>query len=238
MQWGLAIVLSFALAIFVSPLQYISGEAYTAAILIPIGLFGLGLWLTRVRPPPPPAPDHEGELLERLAASGQPEAQVAAAASRAWNEILAEPAWATPWTAVHRAGFDGAAEVAQIVGAALQIMAGREAVGPRADGTAESSWQSQHAELDAAAARLGARADWLIRLRDRVDALSRAVHHLAEVQRMERSALAVDDVVVETSFGYVDHEQRMAALADEIGGLRLGIEDLLVQLNRSELGKS
>jgi len=238
MQWGLAMGLSFALAIFVSPLQYISGAAYTAAVLIPIALFGLGLWLTRVRPPPPPAPDPEGELLVRLAASGQPEAQVAAAASRAWNEILAEPAWATQWTAGHRVAFDGAAEVTQIVDAALEIMAGREAVGPQADGTAESSWHSQHAELDAAATRLGARADSMIRLRDRVDALSRAAHHLAEVQRMERSALAVDDVVVETSFGYADHEQRMVGLADEIAGVRMGIEDLLVELNRGEPDKA
>ncbi len=238
MQWTVAILGLPALALYAVPFQIISREAYTAAVLIPIGLFGLGLWLTRVRPPSPPAPDREGELLERLAASGRPEAQVAAAASRAWNEILAEPAWATPWTAGHRVAFDGAAEVAQIVDAALDIMAGREAVGPRADGVAESSWHRQNAELDAAAMRLGARADSLIRLRDRVDALSRAVHHLAEVQRMERSALAVDDVVVETSFGYADHEQRMVALADEIGGLRLGIEDLLVQLNRGELDKA
>lgn len=237
-QWTVVVVGLPALALYAVPFQFISRAAYSAAVLIPIGLFGLGLWLTRVRPPPPPAPDPEGELLERLAASGQPEGQVAAAASRAWNEILAEPAWATQWTAGHRVAFDGAAEVTQIVDAAPEIMAGREAAGPQADGTAESSWHFQHAELDAAAARLGARADSLIRLRDRVDALSRAVHHLAEVQRMERSALAVDDVVVKTSFGYADHEQRMVGLADEIAGVRMGIEDLLVELNRGEPDKA
>lgn len=55
---------------------------------------------------------------------------------------------------------------------------------------------------------------------------------------MERSALAVDDVVVETSFGYADHEQRMVGLADEIAGVRMGIEDLLVELNRGEPDKA
>lgn len=158
--------------------------------------------------------------------------RVAAAASRAWNEIIAQPAWTTNWMVVHRDRFDGAREVADIVDTAMQIMSGRETLGRPAAGVAGSYWHRQHAELDAAAGRLGTRADSLIRCRDHVAELSRAVHHLEELQRMERSALAVDQIVIATSFGYADHERRMADLADEIAAARMGIEDLLGQLTQ------
>ncbi len=233
-RWAVAVLLLPLFVLYAVPFQVISGEAYVAAVSILICLLGLSLWLAGDRPTPRPLPDPEGKLLARLAGSERPEANVAAAASRAWNEIVAEPAWASPWMAGQRAGFDGAAEVAQIVETALEIMVGRQAVGRQADGVAKSAWHRQHAVLDDAAHRLGTRADCLIRLRDRVTALSRALHHLEELQRMERSALVVDDIVVQTAYGYADHEQRMSAVADEIAGLRLGVEDLLAVLHRKE----
>jgi len=222
-QWIVAVL---GVAVLAAPFLSISGLSYAIAVGCLLGLTGLGMWLSRDRPAAQ-RPDGRSELLERLIASGRPEAEVAAAASRAWNEVRTISIWGSDLMTAHRASIDGDAEVAQITGSALQIMAGRDAIGRRPVGVAREHWNRQHAELDAAAQRLGQRADALIIFQDRVGELSRAAHHLDELRRMERSALAVDDAVASTAYGYEESHRRMAQLADEIAGVRMGVEDLL-----------
>ncbi|ADB75908.1 hypothetical protein [Geodermatophilus obscurus] len=108
--------------------------------------------------PSPPAPE------AAFAAWDTTEARVAAAAGRAWAETVREPSWSSPLLATSR--FDGQAEVDRIVDLALRIRSARVSLGLRPAGTAAEYWDRQSAALEAAALRLGHRADALIRYRD------------------------------------------------------------------------
>ena len=105
--------------------------------------------------PPSPAPE------AAFAAWDTTEARVAAAAGRAWAETVREPSWSSPLLAASR--FDGQAEVDRIVDLALRIRSARVSLGVRPPGTAAEYWDRQSAALEAAALRLGHRADALIR---------------------------------------------------------------------------
>ncbi|TQN42128.1 hypothetical protein FHU33_1522 [Blastococcus colisei] len=134
-----------------------------------------------------------------LAASGSIEARVAGAAYRAWEETVREPSWSSPAMAGTRESFDGQREVDTIVDLAIRIHAARDELGIQPDGSLADYWRQQMDALDRAALRLGDRADALIRHRDQAAELSAELGQLAELERLERSALVVDDLTLATA---------------------------------------
>ena len=108
---------------------------------------------------------------------------------------------ALPLLAATRAAFDGEAEVGQVVALADRIRQARAGLGARPTGPAAEFWDQQRTALDDAARRLGRRADALIRHRDEAAALSAELQHLADLERMERSAAEVDVLTLETAYG-------------------------------------
>ncbi|HWU07718.1 MAG TPA: hypothetical protein VN520_15265, partial [Streptomyces sp.] len=76
-----------------------------------------------------------------LASATSIEAQVAGAASRAWDETRVEPSWSSPLLAGTRAAFDGRREVDAIVDLALRILHARVALGESPAGPARAIWQ-------------------------------------------------------------------------------------------------
>ena len=117
---------------------------------------------------------------------------MAAAAGRAWAETVREPSWHSPLLAASR--FDGQAEVDRIVDLALRIRRTRVSLGLRPAGSAAEYWDRQSAALEAAAHRLGGRADALIRYRDQAVLLSAELHQLTDLERLERSAAEIDGI--------------------------------------------
>ncbi|MEU2351031.1 hypothetical protein [Modestobacter sp. NPDC049651] len=160
------------------------------------------------------------------------EARVAAAAGRAWAETQREPSWHSPHLAANRAAFDGAAEVDAIVDLALRIQRTRYELGPRPAGPAAEYWDRQRTALDRAAHQLGRRADALIRHRDQAAALSVELRHLADLERLERSAVAVDDLTLATAAGGPG-EPRLAQVADDIAAVRRAMTDLVDLMTRT-----
>ncbi|MGY1855872.1 hypothetical protein [Modestobacter sp. SYSU DS0290] len=171
--------------------------------------------------PPPPPPEVS------LAAWDTIEARVAGAASRAWAETVREPSWRSPLLAHTRAAFDGDAEVRQIVDLAVRIQQARGNLGARPTGPAAEFWDRQHSALDAAARRLGFRADALIRHRDQAAALSVELQHLADLERLERSAVEVDGLTVETAVASGRGDGGLDQVADEIAAVRRAMTELV-----------
>jgi HAMP domain-containing protein len=184
--------------------------------------------LGRPSPPPePPSPAPEAAF----AAWDTTEARVAAAAGRAWAETVREPSWSSPLLAASR--FDGQAEVDRIVDLALRIRSARVSLGVRPPGTAAEYWDRQSAALEAAALRLGHRADALIRYRDQAALLSAELRQLADLERLERSAAEVDGITAATSALPGRGDGDLRAVADEIGAVRSAVGELVELMTRT-----
>ena len=177
--------------------------------------------------PPPPLPEAV------LAAWDTSEARVAAAASPAWAETVRQPAWHSPFLAANRAAFDGQAEVDHIVDLAMRIRGARASLGLRPAGPVGGYWDSQSAALEAAALRLGDRADALIRYRDQAALLSAELRQLADLERLERSAAEVDGITAETSALPGRGDGDLRAVADEIAAVRSAVTELVDLMTRT-----
>jgi hypothetical protein len=175
--------------------------------------------------PPSPAPE------AAFAAWDTTEARVAAAAGRAWAETVREPSWSSPLLATSR--FDGRAEVDRIVDLALRIRSARVSLGVRPAGTAAEYWDRQSAALEAAALRLGHRADALIRYRDQAALLSAELRQLADLERLERSAAEVDGITAATSALPGRGDGDLRAVADEIAAVRSAVTELVELMTRT-----
>lgn len=160
-----------------------------------------------------------------LAEAGWIEARVAGAACRAREETLREPSWSSPALDATRAAFDGDREVDAVIDLALRIHDARTQLGAMPTGPAQVIWQQQWTALDAAAERLGERADALIRHRDQAAQLSLELAQLAELERFERSALVVDDLTIATSVG--SEHAGLSPVADDIAGTRAAVRKLI-----------
>jgi hypothetical protein len=216
-QWLLALVAFF----------WLQGVAAPAGFLFAVVLLGfLAVTSEPATQRRVPIARPEAELAE----ADRIEARVAGAACRAWEETLQEPSWSAPALAGTRASFDGDREVDAIIDLALRIHAARGALGPMPVGAAISIWQQQWTALDAAALRLGARADALIRHRDQAAALSRELAQLAELERLERSALLVDDLTIATS---VADDVGLIPVADQIAAARSAVRELVELMTRT-----
>ncbi|MGY2001726.1 hypothetical protein [Blastococcus sp. SYSU DS1024] len=166
-----------------------------------------------------------------LAASRSIEARVAAAACRAWDETVLEPSWSSPALAGTREAFDGQGEVDTVVDLAIRIHNAREALGAKPEGPAADYWQQQLDALDRAALRLGERADALIRHRDQAAALSAELAQLAELERLERSALVIDDLTIATAAMPGSHGQ--LPVSEQISAARQTVGELVELMTRT-----
>ncbi|SET03744.1 hypothetical protein [Geodermatophilus poikilotrophus] len=175
--------------------------------------------------PPQPAPE------AAFAAWDTTEARVAAAAGRAWTETVREPSWSSPLLAASR--FDGRADVDRIVDLALRIRSARVSLGLRPAGTAAEYWDRQSAALEAAALRLGRRADALIRYRDQAALLSAELRQLADLERLERSAAEVDGITAATSALSGRGDGDLRGVADEIAAVRGAVAELVELMTRT-----
>ena len=224
------------------------GQKTVLVVLLVVLTGGLGLLLPlagvlaqrelerqRGLPPAPARPALGGSPgpEEVLASWDTLEARVAAAAGRAWAETLREPSWSSPHLAANRAAFDGAAEVDHVVDLALRIQRTRYELGPRPAGPAAEYWDRQQAALDRAARQLGRRADALIRHRDQAAALTVELRHLADLERLQRSAVAVDDLTVATAAGSRG-EPGLAHVADDIAAVRAAMTELVDLMTRTQ----
>ena len=166
-----------------------------------------------------------------LAESGSIEARVAGAAYRAWSETVREPSWSSSALVGTRASFDGQHEVDTILDLALRIHVARVELGPTPGGAVVEYWRQQMDALDRAALRLGDRTDALIRHRDQAAELSAELAHLAELERLERSALVIDDLTLVTSSMPVGHGQ--APVSDQITAARQTVGELIDLMTRT-----
>lgn len=184
---------------------------------------------TTTKPAPTPAKRSPEEM---LASADTTEARIAGAASRAWQETIDEPAWGSPFLARSRATVDGWAEVDQIVDLALRIFQTRLRLGARPPGPAGEYWERQHHALEQAAHQLGERADALIRYRDQAAQLSAELRHLADLERLESTALEIQDLTRQTAAtGTADGG--MSRVADEIAGVRAAMSELVDLMTRT-----
>ncbi|MDK3255953.1 hypothetical protein [Blastococcus capsensis] len=138
-----------------------------------------------------------------------------------------------PFLASSRAAFDGRAEVDQITDLALRIRNARKALGSRPEGPAAEYWQRQQEALENTARQLGYRADALIRYRDQMAQLSAELQHLAELERLERSATEIDELTAETAHPSGRGDPGMQSLPEEISGIRLAMTELLDLMTRT-----
>jgi hypothetical protein len=228
-QWVLAF---FVAGLVGGPFQQINedlGPGISVAVMIAIGLLVLASREGPQQPALPPLPPPEVSL----AASDTTEARVAAAASRAWLETVGEPAWRSPHLARSRATFDGEAEVDQIVDLALRVYRTRVRLGARPDGPAGEYRDRQNDALERAALQLGERADALIRFRDQTGQLSAELRHLADLEHLERTALEIQDLTIETAPRTGATDGGLSNVADEIVGVRHAMTDLLDLMTRT-----
>ena len=84
-----------------------------------------------------------------------------------------------------------------------------------------------------AARQLGHRADALIRHRDQAAALSVELQHLADLERMERSAVEVDGLTVETAYPSGRGDGGLGDVAAEIAAVRRAMTDLVDLMTRT-----
>jgi HAMP domain-containing protein len=142
-----------------------------------------------------------------------------------------EPSWSSPLLAASR--FDGQAEVDRIVDLALRIRSARVSLGLRPAGTAAEYWDRQSAALEAAALRLGHRADALIRYRDQAALLSAELRQLADLERLERSAAEVDGITAATSALPGRGDGDLRRVADEVAAVRGAVAELVELMTRT-----
>jgi hypothetical protein len=212
-QWCLALAVIFLLQRLAEP----------SGLIFAVVLVGFLLWTD------PAAASNRWirrrSLEAELAASDSVEARVAGAACRAWRETGDEPSWRSPALAMTRATFDGDREVDAIVDLALRIHSTRRDLGASPTGPAHEVWRQQVSALNEAASRLGERADALIRHRDQAVALTAELAQLAELERLERSALVVDDLTLEISASGLT--QRHVPVAEQITAARQAVGELV-----------
>jgi hypothetical protein len=227
-QWVIAVVVASVVA---APFASVSEDLRAVVALLVLGGFGALLYASRPGAswptPAPPGPEAV------LAASGTTEARVAAAACRAWAQTVREPSWQSPFLASSRAAFDGAAEVDRIVDLALRLHAARRNLGPRPAGPNGQYWDRQQRALEDAAVRLGRRADALIAYRDQAAALSVELRQLADLERLERSAVEIDGLTVETAYTSFSGDGGLGGVAAEIAGVRAAMTDLVDLMTRT-----
>jgi len=228
-QWVLSAVATTGLA---SPFSVFSTDAHALGMLaVAAGWAGL-LWRSREpRAAPLPAVLPEAAL----AASGSPEAQVAAAATRAWDETLREPSWRSAHLASSRAVVDGQAEVDGIVEVALRVHAARAGLGRRPGGPAGEHWDEQQAALDRATGQLGVRADALIRYRDQAAALTVELANLRDLERMERTAVVVDGLTIEMAVGAGHPHGGPGCATAGIEAVRSAVAELVELMTRTRV---
>jgi hypothetical protein len=206
------------------------------ALLLPLAGVPVHQYRTSHGRPTPRVPYVVDPTSPEMALAGwdTPEARVAAAASRAWLATVREPAWQSAFLARSRAAFDGQREVDQIIDVALRIRAIRLDMGMRPSGPAAAAlWERQFQALEAVAFQLGNRADALIRYRDQTAALSQELQELAALERLQRSATAVDELSIETA-GYVERrDERILDVADQIIGVRQAMTDIVDLMTRT-----
>ncbi|MCZ2813840.1 hypothetical protein O2W15_20605 [Modestobacter sp. VKM Ac-2979] len=212
-QWALAVGVFVGLQTFVAPV----GVLFAILLLTLLGLTGEAAVERRRLALTGP----ETELAE----ADWIEARVAGAACRAWEATLREPSWSSPALDATRAAFDGDHEVDAVIDLALRIHDARTQLGAMPTGPARVIWQQQWTALDAAAERLGERADALIRHREQAAQLSRELAQLAELERFERSALVVDDLTIAMSVG--GERAGLSPVADDIAGTRAAVRELI-----------
>ncbi len=184
---------------------------------------------TQTSPVSRPSPRSPEEM---LAAADTTEARVTAAASRAWLETICEPAWQSPHLARSRATFDGSAEVDQIIELAFRILQTRLRLGVRPPGPAGDYWERQHQALEHAAYQLGDRADALIRYRDQAGQLSEELRHLADLERLESTALEIQDLTRQTASSATDRSS-MSRVSEEIAGVHAAMTELVDLMTRT-----
>jgi hypothetical protein len=218
-QWALALALCVGLQAIASP----AGVVFGVLLVVFLAISSPEAVAKRMQRGGTP----EGELAE----SETIEARVAGAATRAWDETVQEPSWSSDALAGARAAFDGKQEVDAIVDLAVRIHAARRQLGSRPEGPAAAVWQQQWTALDQAALRLGERADSLIRHRDQAAELSRELVQLGELERLERSALVIDDLTLETSAGAPFHHH--SSVSDQIEAARAAVGELIDLMTRT-----
>jgi hypothetical protein len=211
---------------------------FTAGLGLLLPLAGVLVYRYRLDHPsqrtPPPAPAPAPLTPEAALASWDTtESRVAAAASRAWRETVHEAAWSSPLLVSSRAAFDGWAEVDQITGLALRIRNARLALGARPSGPAAEYWDRQYAALENTALQLGHRADALIRYRDQTAQLSAELQHLAELERLERTATEIDGLTIETAYASGRGDGGLGSVAHEIAGVRAAMTELVDLMTRT-----
>jgi hypothetical protein len=218
-QWGIGVLLFFL----------------TGGIALAVPLAGVVLHRYREDHPhgtqpvvPAPVPPEAA-----LAAWDTTEARVAGAASRAWLETLREPSWHSPFLAQSRAAFDGQAEVDQIIDLALRIRTARVSLGARPIGPAAEYWDRQHEALERTARQLGRRADVLIRYRDQAALLSHELQQLHDLERLERSAVEIDGLTIETAYAPDRGDGELSNVAEDMAGVREAMTDLVDLMTRT-----
>jgi hypothetical protein len=231
--WQQVLLVFFAAPLLAGPFGSISEDLQGGIGAAGWALGGLVIWWSH-RSGAPAAPTVDTRTPEQVLASWDTtEARVAGAASLAWLETVREPAWSSPFLAASRAAFDGRSEVEQITALALRIRSARTALGPRPSGPAAEYWDRQHEALENTARQLGRRADALIRYRDQTARLSAELQHLAELERLERSATEIDGLTIETAYASGRGDGGLGGVAEEIAGVRTAMTDLLDLMTRT-----
>ena len=224
-QWVVMLGLFFGMQTLTPP---------AGVVFVVIWVVFLAITGTDTRPVPE-VPDERPRYSYKetvLASTTSVEACVAGAASQAWEETKAEPAWSSPLLTVIRESFDGHREVDAIVDVAARINHARSTLGAHPAGPAARIWQQQADSLDQAALRLGDRADALIRHRDQAAALSAELAQLDALERLQRSSVLVEDLAIETSIAAaVNHGQ--LPVSDQIAATRAAVTDLIELMTRT-----
>ena len=218
-QWVVALAIFFGLQTVAAPAGVVFG------VLMVLFLGATDLAAAEKRGPRAGSPE------ALLAISSSIEGRVAGAACRAWSETLSEPSWSSPVLAGTRATFDGDHEVDTIIDLALRIHAARDELGERPTGPAADLWRQQMNALDQAALRLGERADALIRHRDQAADLSTELAQLDELERLERSALVIDDLTIATSAA--SPGDGGSSVSDQITAAREAVGELIELMTRT-----
>ena len=237
--WQQVLLVFFAAPVLAGPFGSISEDLQGGIGVAGWVLGGIAIWRSRranrARQP------HSAAVAKKdprtpeqvLASWDTTEARVAGAAGRAWLETMREPAWSSPLLASSRAAFDGWAEVHHITDLAVRIRTARTALGARPSGPAAEYWDRQYEALENTARQLGQRADALIRYRDQTAQLSAELQHLAELERLERSATEIDGLTIETAYASGRGDGGLSGVADEIAGVRAAMTELLDLMTRT-----
>ncbi len=115
----------------------------------------------------------------------------------------------------------------------MRIRDARASLGLRPAGSAGEYWDRQSAVLEAAALRLGDRADALIRYRDQAALLSAELRQLADLERLERSAAEIDGITVETAYEPGPAGGDLGAVAEQVTAVREAVTELVELMTRT-----